>query len=257
MRDVRKIVQICIKFRTIRILSDFKAYIPDWRLDMAKTKNKALEEYVIEHILIPDYFNRFLLHTKPGLSKMLDVNGSASCCPFHDDINPSFRYWRQKKFFNCFGCNLSGDVINLHRITLQRRLKTRVSREQALKDLCQLYNIQFTTETRTRQITNSQVQVDTIQTSTGTLEIENQSVFDKCRQSINLEPALVESRKHFNLLTFKRENKAIQENANLTLEQRFAAYDKLDYKAQIAISIDEEHLSETEKMTIANIDSAI
>ena len=224
---------------------------------MAKTKNKALEEYVIEHILIPDYFNRFLVNTKPGLSKLADVNGSASCCPFHDDVNPSFRYWRQKKFFNCFGCNLSGDVINLHRITLQRKLKTRVSREKALFDLCQLYNIQVNTQVRTNSLTKTQRTVDTIDTPIESVEIETKSVFDKCRQSINLEPALVESRKHFSLLTFRRENKAIQENRNLTLEQRFAAYDKLDYKAQIAISIDEAHLSEAEKMRISDIDKAI
>ena len=224
---------------------------------MASTKNKAIEEYVIEHILIPDYFNRFLLNTKPGLSKLVDVNGSASCCPFHDDINPSFRYWRQKKFFNCFGCNLSGDIINLHRITLQRRLKTRVSREQALFDLCQLYNIQINTKVKTSILTKTQRTVDVIEKGNESIEIETQSVFDKCRQSINLEPALVESRRHFNLLTFKRENKAIRENANLTLEQRFTAYDKLDYKAQIAISIDEAHVSETEKLKISDIDSAI
>lgn len=224
---------------------------------MPSKANKALEEYVIEHILIPDYFNRFLYNTKPGLSKMADVNGSASCCPFHDDVNPSFRYWRQKKFFNCFGCNISGDVINLHRLALQRKTHTRVSREKALYDLCKLYDIQMTTQVKTNRITKQESKQDVIQMGTVTTEIQNLSVFDKCRQAIDLNSALVESRKHFSLLTFQRENRQILANNNLTLDERFQAYDKLDNKALIAISIDEGHLSDVEKMTIASINSAI
>lgn len=103
--------------------------------------NAKLEEFVVDTISIPDYFNKHLLGTKAGLTRLVDAAGSASCCPFHDDVNPSFRYWKVKKFFNCFGCGVSGDVINLHRLALQQKNNVRVTRDAALKDLCRLYNI--------------------------------------------------------------------------------------------------------------------
>lgn len=105
--------------------------------------NAKLEEFIVDTISIPDYFNAHLLGTKEGLTRLVDAAGSASCCPFHDDVNPSFRYWKVKKFFNCFGCGVSGDVINLHRLALQRKNNVRVTRDAALMDLCRLYNIKL------------------------------------------------------------------------------------------------------------------
>lgn len=112
--------------------------------------NAKLEEFIVDTISIPDYFNAHLLGTKEGLTRLVDAAGSASCCPFHDDVNPSFRYWKVKKFFNCFGCGVSGDVINLHRLTLQRKNNVRVTRDAALMDLCRLYNIKLPERASTR-----------------------------------------------------------------------------------------------------------
>lgn len=36
-------------------------------------------------------------------------------CPFHDDKNPSFYVVPQKRFYNCFSCGASGDVIDFIR----------------------------------------------------------------------------------------------------------------------------------------------
>jgi len=36
-----------------------------------------------------------------------------ACCPFHNESNPSFSLNDKKGKFNCFGCQKSGDVINL------------------------------------------------------------------------------------------------------------------------------------------------
>ena len=33
------------------------------------------------------------------------------CCPFHGEKTPSFHVDTDKKFYHCFGCNVSGDVI--------------------------------------------------------------------------------------------------------------------------------------------------
>lgn len=44
------------------------------------------------------------------LKKYREVNNQAyGCCPFHDDINPSFSANLKNGLWKCFGCNLSGD----------------------------------------------------------------------------------------------------------------------------------------------------
>ena len=78
------------------------------------SRNAQLEAFVCDTISIPVYFNDHLYGTKEGLTKLVESSGSASVCPFHDDVNPSFRYWQAKKFFNCFGCGVSGDVCDCH-----------------------------------------------------------------------------------------------------------------------------------------------
>ena len=42
----------------------------------------------------------------------LNRHGKA-CCPFHTEKTPSFSISRKKQMFRCFGCGMSGDVINL------------------------------------------------------------------------------------------------------------------------------------------------
>ncbi len=36
-------------------------------------------------------------------------------CPFHPDKTPSFNVWGSSQRFHCFGCGLSGDVIDFYR----------------------------------------------------------------------------------------------------------------------------------------------
>ncbi|MBR5402230.1 MAG: DNA primase [Treponema sp.] len=43
--------------------------------------------------------------------KMRSSNDYWGCCPFHGEKTPSFHVDSEKKFYHCFGCNASGDVI--------------------------------------------------------------------------------------------------------------------------------------------------
>jgi len=48
-------------------------------------------------------------------------------CPFHDDMNPSFKVDPVKQRFKCFGCNEAGDVVDfiqrLHGLTFKDALQ--------------------------------------------------------------------------------------------------------------------------------------
>lgn len=43
--------------------------------------------------------------------KMRSSNDYWGCCPFHGEKTPSFHVDSEKKFYHCFGCSVSGDVI--------------------------------------------------------------------------------------------------------------------------------------------------
>lgn len=198
----------------------------------------ALEQYVIDNISVPDYFNRFLADKSKGIMELHEETSTATICPFHDDVNPSFRYWKPKRFFMCFGCGVAGDVINLHRLTLQRKLKTKVARETALKDLCRIYNIQYK-----RHPSSKSKQAEETESLPGDPPsiVEEISVFDRCRKSIHLMEDLREHRKHFTLTSFKQQNDRIKNNTDLTLEEQFRAFEDLDFKAGVAINATDDH----------------
>jgi DNA primase len=64
-----------------------------------------MKDEIISRLDIHEYINRFVpLHQKaPGQYLGL--------CPFHNEKTPSFSVSTEKKFFHCFGCKASGDVI--------------------------------------------------------------------------------------------------------------------------------------------------
>ena len=39
-------------------------------------------------------------------------NNFVACCPFHTEKTPSFAVNRNKGFYHCFGCGVSGNVIS-------------------------------------------------------------------------------------------------------------------------------------------------
>lgn len=216
-----------------------------------KHKLTALEQYVIDNISVPSYFNTYLLNTKAGLTALTDSCDCSTICPFHDDVNPSFRFWKSKKFFICFGCHISGDVINLHRKTLSRQAHRNISRAEALKDLCRLYNIPVKTE----KMAAKQELV---------LDIPNQkseekplTAFEKARQSLDMQNSLVEHRKHFTLDKFIAQNQGIVNNPNLNEQRRIKAYAKLDLKACIAASLIDEKIQTAQALSNNDIEGLL
>lgn len=64
-----------------------------------------------------EYIQRLLDHTDivDVISARVDLKLSGrnfvACCPFHKEKTPSFSVSREKQFYHCFGCGVSGDAI--------------------------------------------------------------------------------------------------------------------------------------------------
>lgn len=75
-------------------------------------------------ITVPMYFYEIIL---PNLKDYyygdytvdFDVTPVAKC-PLHDEDTPSMRYYDETNSFYCFGCGAGGDVINLHRLFMEK-----------------------------------------------------------------------------------------------------------------------------------------
>lgn len=67
-------------------------------------------------------------------------------CPFHADDKPSLGFIRNKdgsEIYHCFGCGVKGDIVKLHQ-GIEREYHGRdISREQALKELCQIFDYPY------------------------------------------------------------------------------------------------------------------
>ena len=59
---------------------------------------------IIEEVDIVDVVGSYLSLTPKGKNYW-------AVCPFHNDSNPSMSVSREKKFFKCFSCGTSGNVI--------------------------------------------------------------------------------------------------------------------------------------------------
>lgn len=75
------------------------------------------------------------------------TESSKVICPFHEDINPSMGIIPGTQKFHCFGCGLSGDVIELHRRTLRLLSSTSLDRDASLSDLSEAFGITYTPPT--------------------------------------------------------------------------------------------------------------
>ena len=66
-------------------------------------------------------------------------------CPFHNDVNPSFKVYSKGNLLHCFGCGTTlGVVSSLVRVS---KLKGKpMSEDEAINTICELYDIEYEDE---------------------------------------------------------------------------------------------------------------
>lgn len=93
---------------------------------------------------ILEYYKRVVV---PFNQKRYKIkNDKMMVCPLHNDHDPSMGIIIDKKrgeIFHCFGCGKWGTVVELH-IGVMKRLKNIVmSNEDALRDLCRVFDVDY------------------------------------------------------------------------------------------------------------------
>ena len=88
------------------------------------------------------YYKNFVMPINPRHFKI--KSDKMMVCPLHDDINPSMGIIYNgsgDEIFHCFGCNKWGSIVDLHMGVCRRLLRKYLNEEEALKDLCRIFNI--------------------------------------------------------------------------------------------------------------------
>lgn len=94
------------------------------KLDVKQSRN-----VLREHILMSDYIQHTLGEDTTATNRIKCPN------PEHSDKTPSFFFDDSKGKCNCFGCDLGGDVVNLHATVFQ------MTTIQAIRELADTYDI--------------------------------------------------------------------------------------------------------------------
>lgn len=92
---------------------------------------------------IRDYYQKYIVPINPGRYRM---SSDKMVCPLHDDHDPSLGIVYSKtegESCHCFGCNFWGNIVELHQRVNRRHFKRYLSDEEAIKDLCRIFDISY------------------------------------------------------------------------------------------------------------------
>ena len=92
-----------------------------------------------------DYFNKYVAGESvvQGHRQVISTIqvGGATICPLHAETDASFKVFRKNglTLFHCFGCDCGGTVVDLFRRIEQQKRGITYSKDEAAKNLLQVY----------------------------------------------------------------------------------------------------------------------
>jgi len=92
---------------------------------------------------IVEYYKKVVVPINPDRYKV--KSDKMFVCPVHNDHDPSLGLIPSKSgdTCHCFGCNFWGDVVELHQRVSRRLLKKYLSEDDAIHDLCKIFNVDY------------------------------------------------------------------------------------------------------------------
>lgn len=169
------------------------------------------EQKIVDSVTIPQYFNERILPYKTGF-RPLSAERPSTICPFHEDTDPSFHYWREKSAYHCFGCGVSGNVISLHMRWQKQQYNRVINVNIAVKELSEMYGIQLELDEKG--------------------EIKQESVFELAKKKNNRAQYNINPFANMSIAGFRTFNNQVKENITrspyIRGEQAAKLYHKLD-----------------------------
>lgn len=92
---------------------------------------------------IDEYYKKIVVPINPN--RYRTKSDKMFVCPVHNDHDPSLGIIRSKDgdICHCFGCNFWGNVVELHQRVSKRHFKKYLSEEEAVRDLCKIFKVDF------------------------------------------------------------------------------------------------------------------
>jgi len=92
---------------------------------------------------VREYYKKYII---PLDSSKFKETKDKMVCPLHNDHDPSLGTVNSKtegEICHCFGCNFWGNIIELHQRINRKYYKKYLSDDEAKKDLCRLFNVDY------------------------------------------------------------------------------------------------------------------
>lgn len=168
------------------------------------------EKRLIEKVKIPEYYNKKITILDTKFRPMVGLRAS-SICPFHDDTDPSLHYWKEKELFRCFGCHEVGDVIKMHQLIEKTYHNRTLTREQSMKELGKIYNIELEFDEGGELIAPSPI------------ELAKKKITDRSQYNLKINDINTLSPSNFRVF-----NNQIKNNTRLSTDIKIKNYQRLD-----------------------------
>lgn len=94
---------------------------------------------------ILEYYEKVVIPINPRRYRI--KNEKMMVCPLHNDHDPSLGLIPNKKeeIFHCLGCGQWGSIVDLHIRVCKRHFKKYMSEEEAVRDLCRIFGVDYNT----------------------------------------------------------------------------------------------------------------
>lgn len=167
------------------------------------SKRSKNAELIIANVDLVHFYNTYITTLAP-IFKPMAVR--AGLCPFHKETDPSFHAHKAKRFYHCFGCGYTGDVIAVFTQLQYNYTGKKIDEKEAIQLLANMYNISLYPEEESSS---------------------NMDIFDMAKKMLVGKSYMEEYTGEITLVKYTKLNNSIMQN-NLPFDTKIKQLGELD-----------------------------